>query len=173
MHAVSQGALGVECRLDDDLVISMLNRLSDEDTLLRCVAERAFLTTLNGGCSAPIGVNSIIVDDCIHLEGVVLSLDGENKSYDKFETSFSSNDTLCPISVNQKQVDNLATSLEAIVTVSQDATLPQHYTYIVDKNIDSKKLQRAEFCGVHLGHMLISKGADRLIEESKLQIKKN
>jgi porphobilinogen deaminase len=170
MHAVSQGALGVECRQDDDLIIKMLNRLSDEDTVLRCIAERAFLTTLNGGCSAPIGVNSRITENGIELEGVVSSLDGEFRNYAKFETSFDLIDWSCPVSLNQKELESKISDNNNEIVVE---TKQPHYTYIVARNVDSKKLFKAEFCGIHLGHMLLSEGADRLIEESRLQVKQS
>lgn len=167
MHAVSQGALGIECRQNDELVIKMLNELSDEETILRCIAERAFLTTLNGGCSAPIGVNSKITETGIALEGVVLSLDGQFKCFAKFETSFDLDDLSCP-QTNQK-----ATNDEEATTKTSIETKQSHYTYIVDKKVDTIKLFKAEFCGIHLGHMLISEGADRLIDESRVQIRQS
>ena len=49
MHAVSQGALGIESRRDDIEMIEMINRLNDESTLLQVVAERTFLAKLEGG----------------------------------------------------------------------------------------------------------------------------
>lgn len=69
MHAVSQGALGIECRLNDLTVIQMVNKLNHEETLLRCIAERTFLARLEGGCSAPVGVISRVTDHSIYLEG--------------------------------------------------------------------------------------------------------
>jgi hydroxymethylbilane synthase len=90
-HAVSQGALGIECRRDDLLMIRMLNELNHEETLLRCIAERTFLAALEGGCSAPIGVNSRITEsNTIQLEGLVIDLNGENKIEDSFEMSLDS-----------------------------------------------------------------------------------
>lgn len=90
-HAVSQGALGIECRRDDVFMIRMLNELNHEETLLRCIAERTFLATLEGGCSAPIGVYSRITEsNTIQLEGLVIDLNGENKIQEKFEMSLDS-----------------------------------------------------------------------------------
>lgn len=98
MHAVSQGALGVECRRDDLTVIKMINRLNHEDTLLRCIAERTFLAKLEGGCSAPIGVSSKITKDSIILEGAVFNLEGTQRIQDRFEMRFeNSSNTCCPI----------------------------------------------------------------------------
>jgi len=42
-----------------------------------CVAERAFLRTLEGGCSAPVAVESRLAGDMLHLKGGVWSLDGK------------------------------------------------------------------------------------------------
>ncbi len=46
MYAVSQGAMAAECRADDTTTLNLLSKLHDRDTLLQCVAERAFLKTL-------------------------------------------------------------------------------------------------------------------------------
>lgn len=116
MHAVSQGALGIECRRDDWFVIKMLNELNHEETVLRCIAERTFLAKLEGGCSAPVGVASTVTNDSILLEGVVLDLDGSRRIQDKFEINFDASlDNLdCPI-LNQLNVDLSASNAEARV----------------------------------------------------------
>ena len=88
MHAVSQGALGIECRRNDRLVIEMVNALNHEETLLRIIAERTFLATLEGGCSAPVGVISSVDESSIFLEGCVLDQDGTKRLQDKFELKF-------------------------------------------------------------------------------------
>lgn len=99
MHAVSQGALGIECRRNDRLVIEMLNSLNDEETLLKIIAERTFLAKLEGGCSAPVGVTSRIDDKSIFLQGCVLDQDGTRRLQDKFEIKFdsSSDGADCPV----------------------------------------------------------------------------
>jgi hypothetical protein len=95
MHAVSQGALGIECRRDDTFMIRMLNGLNHEETLIRCIAERTFLAALEGGCSAPVGVFSSVNESSISLEGIVLDLDGTQAIKDRFEMDFNSD--YCPI----------------------------------------------------------------------------
>ena len=77
LHAVGQGALGIECRTDDSDILSLLKVLEHEPTAQRCYAERAFLRELEGGCQVPIGVNTMIVDNTLTLTGIVASLDGE------------------------------------------------------------------------------------------------
>lgn len=77
LHAVSQGALGIECRTDDDEVLALLKVLQHEPTAQRCYAERAFLRELEGGCQVPIGVNTVIEGDTLTLTGLVAALDGK------------------------------------------------------------------------------------------------
>ncbi|MBD2456288.1 hydroxymethylbilane synthase [Nostoc sp. FACHB-87] len=77
LHAVGQGALGIECRADDQDLISLLKAIEHPQTRDRCLAERAFLRDLEGGCQVPIGVNTEIVDGNLTLTGVVASVDGQ------------------------------------------------------------------------------------------------
>ncbi|ROT38991.1 porphobilinogen deaminase [Sodiomyces alkalinus F11] len=58
LHAVGQGALGIEARADDDRVLSLLAGLEDRSTRLAVEAERSLMRTLEGGCSVPIGVET-------------------------------------------------------------------------------------------------------------------
>ncbi|MFN6355296.1 MAG: hydroxymethylbilane synthase [Cyanobacteriota bacterium] len=77
LHAVGQGALGIECRQGDDRVLEQIKVLEHLPTTRRCLAERAFLRTLEGGCQVPIGVNSRFEGDVLVLTGMVASLDGQ------------------------------------------------------------------------------------------------
>jgi hydroxymethylbilane synthase len=77
LHAVGQGALGIECRTDDAEVLELLKALQHQPTADRCYAERAFLRELEGGCQVPIGVNTILEGDSLTLTGIVASLDGQ------------------------------------------------------------------------------------------------
>lgn len=77
LHAVGQGALGIECRADDTEVHELLKTLAHTPTALRCYAERAFLRELEGGCQVPIGVNTTLEGDSLTLTGLVASLDGQ------------------------------------------------------------------------------------------------
>ncbi|WP_224092926.1 hydroxymethylbilane synthase [Nostoc sp. MS1] len=78
LHAVGQGALGIECRADDAELISLLKAIEHPETRDRCLAERSFLRSLEGGCQVPIGVNTEINGDELTLTGVVASVDGQN-----------------------------------------------------------------------------------------------
>ncbi|MFF2480566.1 hydroxymethylbilane synthase [Paenibacillus sp. NPDC058071] len=83
--AVGQGALGIECRSDDQAVRELLELYNDEEALLAARAERSFLGTLNGGCQIPIGAYATVLipeggslnEAELELTGIVGSPDGE------------------------------------------------------------------------------------------------
>lgn len=77
LHAVGQGALGIECRDADPEVLEVLKVLEHAPSRDKCYAERAFLRELEGGCQVPIGVNTAIEDGILTLTGMVASLDGK------------------------------------------------------------------------------------------------
>ena len=77
LHAVGQGALGIECKSDDKTVLKIISVLEDKVSSQRCLAERSFLRELEGGCQVPIGVNSRIQNDELFLTGMVASIDGK------------------------------------------------------------------------------------------------
>jgi hydroxymethylbilane synthase len=87
LHAVGQGALGIECRANDAEVLEILKMLEDIPSRDRCLAERAFLRELEGGCQVPIGVNTQIENDVLTLTGLVASLDGQKLLKDSISGS--------------------------------------------------------------------------------------
>lgn len=82
LHAVGQGALGIECRADDSEILELLKALEHTPTAQRCYAERAFLRYLEGGCQVPIGVNTTLDGDTLTLTGIVASVDGKKLAKD-------------------------------------------------------------------------------------------
>ncbi|KAL1953979.1 hypothetical protein VTO42DRAFT_1865 [Malbranchea cinnamomea] len=83
LHAVGQGALGVEIRANDKVMKQMLERIADEKTTLACLAERNLLRILEGGCSAPLGVETEWIQDAsgkekLRLRSIVASVDGKD-----------------------------------------------------------------------------------------------
>jgi len=77
--AVGQGAIGVECRTDNDRVRSILSLITDSPTLAAVTAERSLLATLRAGCHAPLGVSTRVEKDNLRLEAVVLPQDGSER----------------------------------------------------------------------------------------------
>lgn len=79
--AVGQGALGLECRSDDQQTADLLAQLADMPTFAAVRAERQVLNRLRAGCHAPVGVAVTINADAMSLEAVVLSRDGRQRLY--------------------------------------------------------------------------------------------
>jgi hydroxymethylbilane synthase len=77
--AVGQGALGLECRADDNWLRDILVRISDPATFAAVIAERALLAELRAGCHAPLGVATSLNGDQLTLDAVVLSPDGVSR----------------------------------------------------------------------------------------------
>ncbi|GEA61278.1 hydroxymethylbilane synthase [Vibrio comitans] len=77
LPAVGQGAVGIECRLDDERVLELIKPLNHADTSDRVSAERAMNLALEGGCQVPIGSYCVITpDNQLYLRGLVGKPDG-------------------------------------------------------------------------------------------------
>nr|MBA2814383.1 putative Porphobilinogen deaminase [Candidatus Pantoea persica] len=76
LPAVGQGAVGIECRLDDSVLIDLLSALNHEETAVCVRAERAMNTRLEGGCQVPIGSFALLEGDKLWLHGLVGAPDG-------------------------------------------------------------------------------------------------
>jgi len=143
MHAVGQGALGVECREGDAETAKLLSTLHHRETVLRSVAERSFLRTLEGGCSVPVGVYSTLKETCIELKGGVWSIDGQQSLQSSHSVSF-------PDKNPAKRTKNSAA-----------------YVAIVAENVPLTELEAAEQCGKELAERLIEQGAEKILKEAK------
>lgn len=75
--AVGQGALAIEARDDDARVGRWLAPLEHTDTRIAVECERAFLQTLHGSCSTPLGCYARIEGESLTVDGMVGSLDGD------------------------------------------------------------------------------------------------
>lgn len=80
LHAPGQGALGLEIRHSDARILKLLSPLNHIPTAITCTAERSFLKALNGGCSAPVAVESCWdeMTGVLELRGQVLSVVGDD-----------------------------------------------------------------------------------------------
>src|SRR5262245_8410612 len=77
LPAAGQGAIGVECRHDDERMLQLLARIDHAPTHSAVTAERAFLRGLGGGCAMPIGALGVTDGESLALRGVVLTPNGE------------------------------------------------------------------------------------------------
>ena len=76
LPAGGQGAVGIECRVDDERVKALLAPLNHDETAARVIAERSLNKRLQGGCQVPIACYATLNGDKLHLRGLVGSDDG-------------------------------------------------------------------------------------------------
>lgn len=77
--APAQGAMVVVAMQDDDYCREAVEKLNHFETQICTQIERDFLRILEGGCTAPIGALATIIDNEIRFEGVLFSVDGQEK----------------------------------------------------------------------------------------------
>jgi hydroxymethylbilane synthase len=77
LPAIGQGAIGIECRADDERVNALIAPLHHAPTADRVSAERAMNDRLMGGCQVPIAGYALIEGDGLHLRGLVGTPDGK------------------------------------------------------------------------------------------------
>ena len=83
LPAPAQGALAVECRADDTRVLELLAVLEDPAARACVAAERAVLTALEAGCSAPVAAYAELAEAEdgsaeLYLRASVTALDGSD-----------------------------------------------------------------------------------------------
>ncbi len=76
LPAVGQGALGIECRLDDEATLSLLESLNCPTTFTQVQAERTANKMLGGGCHVPVAAYAEPIDGQLQLRALVASVDG-------------------------------------------------------------------------------------------------
>lgn len=136
LYAVGQGALAVECRTSDTNILEMLQKLVCHHTQCRILAERSFLKTLGGGCSAPVAVHSTLVktdspgtnDYKLNIVGSVLSLDGKTEIHA---------DSTCILEMNEKI--NLV--VERQTSDAEEDAVPPKKMKITNINLKSDELK--------------------------------
>jgi hydroxymethylbilane synthase len=77
LPAIGQGALGIECRLDDGPVMEAIGFLNHTETSQAVRAERALLWRCEGGCQVPIAAYGEVRDGNLKLSGFIASVDGK------------------------------------------------------------------------------------------------
>ena len=81
--SAGQGIVALQCRNNDNAIISILNKVNDQETFQRAHAERNVLKVLEGDCETAVGVHSIMKKDKIIIEAELFSLDGTQRFYEK------------------------------------------------------------------------------------------
>ncbi|KAL3887121.1 hypothetical protein ACJMK2_027076 [Sinanodonta woodiana] len=153
MYAVSQGAMGVECRYDDQKTLDLLATIHDPDTALCCIAERAYLKELGGGCSVPVSVETKLSDNKIEIKGGVFSLDGTEAVIDSHSATLKTDDDEPPLK-KQKETSNGPKLFASIVHT---------------KGISKEKCRIAENVGKELADRLLQTEAAGILATARQQ----
>ncbi len=77
LPAVGQGALAIEIRLGDEESAELILPINHLPTWQGTTAERAFLSTLGGGCRAPIAALGTVNGTALELKGMVADASGK------------------------------------------------------------------------------------------------
>ena len=85
--STGQGIIALQCRNDDYKIISILDKINDQETSMRAHAERNILKVLEGDCETAVGAHAIIEGNKITLEAELFSLDGSKRFYLKSSKS--------------------------------------------------------------------------------------
>lgn len=94
LPAGGQGAVGIECRMDDEATRALIEPLNHSDTATRVLAERALNRRLEGGCQVPIGCYAELEGDQIWLRGLVGRPDGTRVLRDEIRGASSEAESL-------------------------------------------------------------------------------
>jgi hydroxymethylbilane synthase len=120
LHAVGQGALGVEWRAGDEWVAQLLEGIGrgKESRRVRweCVAERSLLRALEGGCSVPVGVQCAWED--ARLSEDASAADGEDYQHQHTDTEnagYENDDAIPAPTVPETATDGGVLTLRAMV----------------------------------------------------------
>ena len=81
--SAGQGIIALQCREDDQEMISFLKKINHDETYKRAHAERNILKVLEGDCETAVGAHSIIDGENITVEAELFSLDGSKRFYEK------------------------------------------------------------------------------------------
>ncbi len=87
LPSVGQGALGIECRLDDAPTRARIEPLIDQASWIRVSAERALSHCMGGSCQLPIAGYAVLEGDTLWLRGLVGSPDGRQVLRDEIRGS--------------------------------------------------------------------------------------
>jgi len=102
LPGAGQGAIGIECRGDDEKLLHLLQPLDHRETRICITAERALTAKLNGSCQVPIAAYAIIQDKQLVLRGLVARTDGSEILQTKMQGDLSE-----PATLGERAADDL------------------------------------------------------------------
>ena len=87
--SAGQGIIALQCRDNDNKIISLLDKVNDEETSIKANAERNVLKVLEGNCETAVGAHASIKGNNLILEAELFSLDGSEIFYEKRSSKIS------------------------------------------------------------------------------------
>jgi hydroxymethylbilane synthase len=150
LHAVGQGALAIEIRKNDDTMRNLLGKIQCERSTRACLAERALLRALEGGCSVPIGVETSWRGG----KGVATGVQPA-KDYDKHGNAVEEPEP----SLNDQELvmKTLVVSVDGTEAVEHEAVRKV------------RSVEEAEAMGREVAKILVEKGADKILQKIKVE----
>jgi hydroxymethylbilane synthase len=91
--AVAQGALGIETRVGHSAAGRIAAVLDHPPTAIAVRAERAFLRTVHGGCSAPVGAYAVWADGRLRVSAAIAAEDGSRVVRGTREVALATDET--------------------------------------------------------------------------------
>ncbi|KAF2762881.1 porphobilinogen deaminase [Pseudovirgaria hyperparasitica] len=145
LHAVGQGAIGIEIKSEDIATQKLLEKIQCPWTTKACLAERSLMRTLEGGCSVPIGVETSWrkVKDGV-ATGVQPAADYDHAGAAvQGESRFTDDLTMKAIVVGLEGEESAEIQLTKKVATNHDA----------------------EEFGIEAARLLVEKGADKILQK--------
>lgn len=149
LYAVGQGALAIECRQNDAFINGLVAPLTHHDTALRCFAERAFMRSLEGGCSVPLGVSTQLLDDT----------ENRHSTNAEVEHSHSRTPTSNPQSTRSLVLIGSVTRLDGSHEIRDSVSMT------IPDDSPASAIATAETLGRSVAAMLVEKGAKSILNE--------
>ena len=81
--SAGQGIIALQCRQNDQRIISILKKVNHEETYIRACVEKNILKVLDGDCETAVGAHSRIDGNKLFIEAELFSLDGSQRFYEK------------------------------------------------------------------------------------------
>ncbi|WFL76441.1 hydroxymethylbilane synthase [Altererythrobacter arenosus] len=79
LPAPQQGAIGIECRTDDERARGLIGAIDDRPSHCAVLAERRLLASLGGDCRSPVAMLSTLEDETLTLRCALYSPDGSQR----------------------------------------------------------------------------------------------
>jgi len=77
--AIGQGAVGVECRVNDSKIQEIINKFNHADTEFCVGLERKFMLDIDGSCKTPIACYTKHIGEKVQMKASIIHPDGSRK----------------------------------------------------------------------------------------------